>query len=425
MMIQISPQNHVTLDGSGGGQISIGPPQGTVWQINLASVSTTSTSNAAACTLYRGSTSGPIEKVDNTALGNSDSTTRVAAVPFYAGQVLWAVWTGGDAGATAILQVYGSQKARADPPFAEAPASEGFTSVPNSLSAGNPSGNGLVVIGSSIPPELVAYYFAIYSANVTKAYIRMQPDSSDYHYEIVGTVPASGGGVFHAEGWVSSGVVKEFFDDRYFPSAGPALSTWGVFTASTNYAVTFGNVFAGAKSGIVEIECSDFQINTLQLATVDFTIDSVSQPRGIVFYDKIPSAATTAVATEQVVYTLPPVNFYPGRAYRCVVAISIRSAVAQNPLVNVRENSLAGTLLCIGPRVEITVVGIDTLAYRDFFFINNTAAVITAGLVVTITPSVAAIVTLDGAGFGGSGMAEFSVFDVGRAADFSPAVQLT
>lgn len=107
--ISIQPQATVTLNGSGAGQVSLTPPSGTMWQLSLAAVSTTSVINASQAFLYLGSSSGPLTLIDSTFLGNSASSGKVAGAPFYHGVYLWAVWSGADAGAVATLQAYGTQ----------------------------------------------------------------------------------------------------------------------------------------------------------------------------------------------------------------------------------------------------------------------------------------------------------------------------
>ena len=114
MTTEISPNASVKLNGSGNGQVSLTPPSGTVWRLRLANVSTTSTANSPQCSMYRGSSSGPVEQIDSTFLGNSASSAMVAGAPFFQGQVLWAKWTGGDANAMATLQVYGQQATRGE-----------------------------------------------------------------------------------------------------------------------------------------------------------------------------------------------------------------------------------------------------------------------------------------------------------------------
>ncbi len=139
MIIEVSPNATVTLDGSGNGQVSIGPPSGAVWALRLASVSTTGTVKQPQAFLYRGSSSGPIEQIDSTYLGNSSSSGKVAGAPFFSGQVLWAKWTGGDAGAIATLQAYGQQGLASDfHPFDPGGVGEGFPlTIATVFQAGN------------------------------------------------------------------------------------------------------------------------------------------------------------------------------------------------------------------------------------------------------------------------------------------------
>jgi len=107
--MQVSPQATVTLNGSGNGQCSINPPSGTLWQLALAALSIPGAILIPKAYLYLGSSSGPLTLIDSTYLGNSASSGKVAGAPFYHGTYLWAVWTGGDPGALAILQAYGIQ----------------------------------------------------------------------------------------------------------------------------------------------------------------------------------------------------------------------------------------------------------------------------------------------------------------------------
>jgi len=139
MTAEVSPAASVTLDGSGNGQVSLSPPSGTIWRLRLASVSTTGTVSQPQAFLYRGSASGPLEQIDSTFLGNSASSAKVAGAPFFAGQVLWAKWTGGDPGATATLQAWGQQGRRGEvSPFEPAAPGEGFPlSVATVFRAGN------------------------------------------------------------------------------------------------------------------------------------------------------------------------------------------------------------------------------------------------------------------------------------------------
>jgi hypothetical protein len=105
----ISPAVSVRLSAAGAGQVQLGPPSGTLWQLNLAALSTTSVLLASQGFLYLGSSSGPLTLIDSTFLGNNASSGKVAGAPLYHGTYIWAKWTGADALATATLQLYGTQ----------------------------------------------------------------------------------------------------------------------------------------------------------------------------------------------------------------------------------------------------------------------------------------------------------------------------
>jgi hypothetical protein len=107
--LAVSPQATVTLNGAGNGQVSLTPPSGTRWELQLAAVSTTGTVSLPQCFLYLGNSNGPLTLIDSTNLGNSASSGKVRGAPVYAGTCIWAVWQGGDPGALATLQLYGNQ----------------------------------------------------------------------------------------------------------------------------------------------------------------------------------------------------------------------------------------------------------------------------------------------------------------------------
>lgn len=105
----VSPQTTVKLNASGNGQVSLTPPSGTRWDLQLAAVSTTGTVKLPQCFLYLGNSNGPLTLIDSTNAGNSASSGKVRGAPVYAGTAIWAVWSGADANAQATLQLYGTQ----------------------------------------------------------------------------------------------------------------------------------------------------------------------------------------------------------------------------------------------------------------------------------------------------------------------------
>jgi hypothetical protein len=107
--VSISPAATVQLSATGAGQISLTPPSGTMWQLALAAVSTTSMVKFSRVFLYLGNSNGPITLIDSSYSGNSASSGKVGGTPLFPGQCIWATWTGADANSYATLQIYGSQ----------------------------------------------------------------------------------------------------------------------------------------------------------------------------------------------------------------------------------------------------------------------------------------------------------------------------
>lgn len=115
-MTQQSPLNEnssVTLDGSGDGTVRMVPSGGSLtWLPSSVSVSASSNVNEASCKIYIGPSASPQYFVDGTLSGSTgDSTGRVSGYSVDThGNSLWAVWSGGDAGATATMSVSGTQQ---------------------------------------------------------------------------------------------------------------------------------------------------------------------------------------------------------------------------------------------------------------------------------------------------------------------------
>jgi len=101
----------VVLSGAGGGTAKIGPagPR-EAWHPEYASVSVATSVKEAQCRIYTGDAPVPANFVDGTLSGSTgDGTGRVSGRPLKLGDFIWAVWTGGDAGAVATLNVTGTR----------------------------------------------------------------------------------------------------------------------------------------------------------------------------------------------------------------------------------------------------------------------------------------------------------------------------
>jgi hypothetical protein len=105
----------VTLDVNGNGTAQLGPisPR-EMWQPSVVSVKTNQTAativNEAICKVYVGSDTSDPNYVDGTLSGSTgDSTTNVAGQEVDCGEYVFAVWSGGDAGAQGRVNVQGTK----------------------------------------------------------------------------------------------------------------------------------------------------------------------------------------------------------------------------------------------------------------------------------------------------------------------------
>lgn len=108
--VPLSESQPVILDGSGNGTARLGPAFGETWSPSTVSVKVSTAVSEAQCRIYLGSDTSDSNFVDGTLSGSTgDSTDRVTG-PFRLPNYIFAVWTGGDAGATATLAVLGSRE---------------------------------------------------------------------------------------------------------------------------------------------------------------------------------------------------------------------------------------------------------------------------------------------------------------------------
>lgn len=103
----------VTLDASGNGTLSMVPYSGSLaWLPTVVSVSCSSNVKEAQCKIYIGPSPTASYFIDGTLSGSTgDSTSNVSGRQVDThGNTLWAVWSGGDAGAQATMQVSGTEQ---------------------------------------------------------------------------------------------------------------------------------------------------------------------------------------------------------------------------------------------------------------------------------------------------------------------------
>lgn len=110
--LPLNAKAYVTLDASGDGTASAGPlSSGESWDGLQASVKVATNVSEATCSTYAGAGPTPGYFCGATTWGSTgDSTTNLPVVKV--GGNIWAVWTGGDPGAQAILTITGTRTVR-------------------------------------------------------------------------------------------------------------------------------------------------------------------------------------------------------------------------------------------------------------------------------------------------------------------------
>ena len=102
----------VKLDGSGNGTVKISPSSAKLhWFPTVASVKVSTNVAEAQCRIYVGPSATDPNFVDGTLNGSTgDSTDRVSGYEVNATRdpAIWAVWTGGDPGAQATMNLSGT-----------------------------------------------------------------------------------------------------------------------------------------------------------------------------------------------------------------------------------------------------------------------------------------------------------------------------
>lgn len=99
----------VTLDGNGNGQASAGPNRPREhWQVTAVSVSVSSNANESEASVYIGNEITQASFLGSTATGSTGDTCGVADMDIQSGMQVFAKWSGGDPGSTAVMTVFGT-----------------------------------------------------------------------------------------------------------------------------------------------------------------------------------------------------------------------------------------------------------------------------------------------------------------------------
>lgn len=111
--LPLNESGSVTLDGSGNGTLKLRPPGPSEhWFPTVASVKCSTAVSEAACRIYVGQSASDQNFVDGTLSGSTgDSTDAVGGYEIARTRDpnIIAVWSGGDAGATATMQINGTK----------------------------------------------------------------------------------------------------------------------------------------------------------------------------------------------------------------------------------------------------------------------------------------------------------------------------
>lgn len=103
----------VQLNASGGGTVTLKPDVGQFWTPRFVRVATLNQSAPLPyCAVYHGAVTvrNQTTFIDDTYMGNGDTSSIVAGTVTQFGEAITAVWSGGTPGDTAVLTVYGSSQ---------------------------------------------------------------------------------------------------------------------------------------------------------------------------------------------------------------------------------------------------------------------------------------------------------------------------
>ena len=266
---------------------------------------------------------------------------------------------------------------------------------------GNYPSGPYTLISPTVPIEIQNFYTSgTWHAIDFDGIIIEAPDSNSYHYRVVFDSYA-GGATPHlktvAEGWVDGllSSVKHIRADILSKlSINPGTSSQSVDTLSVN--------------------------TELDLNAAAFTIDGVTQGRGLLLNERIPAGSVNTGTTVGTFYnvftTASTITLNPGRACQIKASFQIKSAAAQNPICTIFRDTVAGTHLIEHSRVAVQLTGQDYPVIRDDVVKNATGSPITFNVCIGVTPSVATLVTLDSAAAPSSNYVR--AYDVGLASDY-------
>lgn len=109
--LPLSEYASVVLDSTGSGTASIGPTASNeVWNVGTVAVRCDTNVNEAVANVYAGGGVSPRYFVGATYAGSTGDSTDSVTAPVSVGSEVFGVWSGGDAGTTAHLTVFGTRQ---------------------------------------------------------------------------------------------------------------------------------------------------------------------------------------------------------------------------------------------------------------------------------------------------------------------------
>jgi hypothetical protein len=109
--LTLSETTDTQLDSSGDGTAKLGPTgPNEVWTPSNVAVICSSNTAEATCKVFAGPSATPQYFKDITVDGSTGDATDKCNLPIPKSWFVWAVWTGGDPGATATLSVDGTKQ---------------------------------------------------------------------------------------------------------------------------------------------------------------------------------------------------------------------------------------------------------------------------------------------------------------------------
>lgn len=109
----LNETRQVVLNGSGAGTAKVGPLSAReVWSPENVSVNTVQTTitNESQCVISVGDSNTKRQRDATQSGSTGDATDKCNADKIKCGQFVWADWTGGDAGVTAVVTVTGTKE---------------------------------------------------------------------------------------------------------------------------------------------------------------------------------------------------------------------------------------------------------------------------------------------------------------------------